>query len=779
MNLSDLSESALQEEQAEIQQTENSQSAGIEHSEVEVSESQDLGAEQGDSDIVSESVIAPSATLEMTSAGALHSTPIEAATSELLAGELAAETPESELESSPSATAELEIPVQDFLSHPAHPGLRLQRVLKLKSNKKKAKFKKAKPKVASADSRPADGSSEASETLERVDETKPVDSFESMGLPTAIEEAIKKSGYAEPSQIQAAIIPPMLAGRDIVAQSQTGSGKTAAFALPVLANLKTGKKKKKNAGPQVLVLAPTRELAMQVAASFSTYAGELPGFSVAAIYGGQDYEPQNRALRSGVSVIVGTPGRVIDHVKRGSLNLDALRCLVLDEADEMLNMGFLEDVEFVLEQCPDQRQIALFSATMPEPIRRIADRYLNDPHTVTIQSKAMTAESIRQRAILCRPKEKMELLYRVLEAETTDGVIVFAKTKESTTVIADKLAAAGHKAAALNGDMPQATRQRVVGSLKKGKLDILVATDVAARGLDVPRISHVINFDLPHDRESYVHRIGRTGRAGRSGEAILLLAPSARGRLRSIEQMTKQKIEIAEWPTAATINDQRIENFKQQISGTLAERDVTFFEKLIAAYVEESGKPVEKVAAALAQLSCKGRPFLLQEREAPKPGDGAERRSRRQSDGEFGGRSDRPKGGRGGGPVRQGMGRYRVEVGRVDGVRPGNLVGAIANEAGIDSQYIGPIQIQHDFTIVDLPAQMPDGAFQTLQQTRVMGKPLRISVDKGPGRRGGGGSSPHGGRRRGPGDSSRGGGPRGKSGGPKRGFQKGKKRGPK
>ena len=593
--------------------------------------------------------------------------------------------------------------------------------------------------------------------------------FAKFKLPAAIFAAVESSGYTEPSAIQAAIIPPMLKGRDVIAQSQTGSGKTAAFALPVLANLS----KKKGNGPQALVLAPTRELAMQVAKSFETYAGQLKGFSVSAIYGGQDYEPQRRALRNGVSVVVGTPGRVIDHIKRGTLNLDNLKCLVLDEADEMLNMGFLEDVEFVLEQCPEQRQVALFSATMPDPIRRIADRYLSDAEVCTIKTKSMTAESIRQRAILTSASEKVDLLKRVLESEETDGVIVFAKTKESTTVIADKLAKSHYRVAALNGDMPQAARQRTVGSLKSGKIDIIVATDVAARGLDVPRISHVINFDLPHDQESYVHRIGRTGRAGRSGEAILFLSPSARGRLRSIERMTNQTIEIVPWPSVDDINKHRIATFKSKITKTLADRDIMFFENLINEYMEESGKPLEKVAAALAEMLRGSQPFLLTERAETSRNKRKEHRGDREFTGDFGDRpqrGERQGGFRKRGPVESGMRRYRVEVGKADGVRPGNLVGAIANEANLDSKHIGQIHIDHNFTTVDLPDQLTADVIRVLENTWVMGKQLQIRPDNGPptgGTGGGGGKRPHGGKGGGYGGK--------KKGGPKKGFGKGKR----
>ena len=337
--------------------------------------------------------------------------------------------------------------------------------------------------------------------------------FSTLELRPEVEQAVVAAGYTTPTPVQAQIIPPMLAGRDVLAQSQTGTGKTAAFALPILSRIDP-----ERGHPQVLVLTPTRELAIQVAKSFTTYGKHLPGFQVAAIYGGQDYQPQLKQLRRGVPVVVGTPGRVIDHVKRGTLDLSQIDCLVLDEADEMLNMGFLEDVQFVLQQLPAARQIALFSATLPAPIRTIAQQYLPDPVKIRIQTKTMTAASIRQRAVVASPHEKLGVLTRMLEVETTDGVIVFTKTREATLSVAERLRAEGLAATALNGDMPQKVRERTIEQLQAGRLDILVATDVAARGLDVPRISHVFNFDLPHDSESYVHRIGRTGRAGRPGE---------------------------------------------------------------------------------------------------------------------------------------------------------------------------------------------------------------------------------------------------------------------
>jgi len=553
--------------------------------------------------------------------------------------------------------------------------------------------------------------------------------FDQLGLDDRVAEAVSASGYSHPTPIQSKIIPHMLAGRDVLAQSQTGSGKTAAFALPILSRLN-----KSQGSPQVLVLAPTRELAIQVAKSFSTYASSLPDFRVAAIYGGQDYEPQLKQLRRGVHVVVGTPGRVIDHIKRGTLNLDGLECLVLDEADEMLNMGFLEDVEFILEQSPAERQIALFSATLPEAIRKISQRYLNDPAKITIKKKTVTADSIRQRVLFIAPRLKLEVLKRFLEVEETDGVIVFTKTKDATISVAEKLSRAGFSTVALNGDMPQKVRERAIENLKAERIDVLVATDVAARGLDVTRISHVINFDLPHDSESYIHRIGRTGRAGRKGEAILLLSNAQRGKLKLIERATKQKIEIIEPPSTDAINEHRVENFKQSIAKTIAGQDLAMFEELVRGCEQESGASMYQIAAALAHLAQNGRPFLAKELPAAPPRSAGGPETNRKGRREFGspaeGREKRPPLKKLG-PPKPGMKRYRLEVGRKDRVKPGNIVGAIANEGGIDGEFIGPLRIFDTFTIVDLPEGMPREIYQTLQKTRVAGKPLRLREDDG------------------------------------------------
>lgn len=567
--------------------------------------------------------------------------------------------------------------------------------------------------------------------------------FRDLPLREEIQQSVEKVGYTKPTDIQAQIIPHMLAGRDVLAQSQTGTGKTAAFALPILSQVDVRSRK-----PQVLVLAPTRELAIQVAKSFSVYSVCLKNFSVAAIYGGQEYEPQLKQLRRGVNVVVGTPGRVIDHIKRGTLDLSEIECLVLDEADEMLNMGFLDDVEFVLGEAPDDRQIALFSATLPEPIRRIASRYLNDPAKITIKTKTKTAESIRQRALFVSPYDKIDVLTRILEAEETDGVIVFTKTKDATVQVAEQLNSMGLSAIALNGDMPQKTRERAIDQLKSGHLDILVATDVAARGLDVTRVSHVFNFDAPHDGEAYIHRIGRTGRAGRKGEAIIFLTNAQRGKLRFIERETNHPIEVVEPPTADAINAMRIKRFKQQITDTMAKSDQTMFQTMITQHAEESGQSLEQIAAALAELAQQGRPFLMKDRPKRKQSNRRDERNEKYGSGEGrsrherSDRSDRDGGkytkrsdqgnkgnGRVLGPPEAGKARYRIEVGIKDGVRPGNIVGAVANEGGISGDNIGPIKIHDTHSTVDLPQGLSNDVCRKLHQTWVSGKQMQLVLE--------------------------------------------------
>ncbi len=586
--------------------------------------------------------------------------------------------------------------------------------------------------------------------------TETVTRFNQLALNESLLKALDDVGYETPSPIQAKTIPLLLDGKDIIGQAQTGTGKTAAFALPILSNLDLKQK-----DPQVMVLAPTRELAIQVAEAFQKYARHLKGFHVLPVYGGQDYRGQIRALDRGVHVVVGTPGRVMDHIRKGTLKLNKLKALVLDEADEMLRMGFIDDVEWILEQTPENRQIALFSATMPSQIRRIATKYLNQPEQVTIKLKTTTADTIHQRFWPVSGLHKLDALTRILEAEDFDAMIIFVRTKNSTVELAEKLEARGYSAAALNGDIAQNQRERTVTNLKKGRIDILVATDVAARGLDVDRISHVLNYDVPYDTEAYVHRIGRTGRAGRKGDAILFVAPREKRMLHAIERATKQKIEMMELPSTEIINDKRIEKFKQRITDTLANESNTFFSQLIEQYQQEHNVPALEIAAALAQLLQGDSEFLLQNKPQRKdrksrddwdrpdrdrqgrdrPGrdrPGRERNSRGHESRRDSRNSDEhsrcdpaPRRAKEDTPVEEGMERFRLEVGHDHDVRPGNIVGAIANEAGIDSQYIGRINIFDNHSLIDLPEGMPKEILYTLKKVWVSGQQLKISrLDK-------------------------------------------------
>jgi ATP-dependent RNA helicase DeaD len=570
--------------------------------------------------------------------------------------------------------------------------------------------------------------------------------FSDLGLPEPLLAVLADVGYESPSPIQAATIPALLAGRDVLGTAQTGTGKTAAFALPVLARLDMSRTR-----PQALVLAPTRELAIQVAEAFQRYATKIPGFHVLPIYGGQGYGPQLAALRRGVHVVVGTPGRVIDHLNRGTLDLSELSCLVLDEADEMLRMGFIDDVEAVLKKLPEQRQVALFSATMPPPIRRIAQTYLKDPAEVNIAAKTTTATNIRQRYWFVTGMHKLDALTRILEAEPFDAMIIFARTKASTDELAQKLQARGVAAAAINGDIQQQQRERTIQQLKDGKLDVLVATDVAARGLDVERISHVLNYDIPYDTESYVHRIGRTGRAGRSGEAILFVTPREKGMLRAIERATRQPIEEMRLPSVEAVNDRRVARFFEKISGTLEGGGLEPYRELVDRYAGEHDVAASEIAAALAKLQQGDTPLLLEARaepprfEPPRFDQRAEREPR-----DTAARAPRPapaprepraaaadedvfapRPPRTAKPPRSapdtGMETYRVEVGHMHGVKPGNIVGAIANEAGLESRFIGRIDIHDDHSILDLPEGMPPEIMSHLQKAWVVGQQLRIT----------------------------------------------------
>jgi len=579
--------------------------------------------------------------------------------------------------------------------------------------------------------------------------------FGALALSPELLRALTDVGYESPSPIQAATIPPLLEGRDVLGQAQTGTGKTAAFALPILSRIspRAGK-------PQALVLAPTRELAIQVAEAFQRYAAHIPGFQVLPIYGGQSYGPQLHSLKRGVHVVVGTPGRVIDHLDKGTLDLSELKYLVLDEADEMLRMGFIDDVEKVLQATPPQREVALFSATMPAPIRKIAQRHLKDPVEITIKSSTSTTPNIRQRYWFVSGMHKLDALTRILEAEPFDAMIIFARTKQATEELAGKLQARGLAAAAINGDIAQPQRERVIQQLKDGKLDILVATDVAARGLDVERISHVFNYDIPYDTESYVHRIGRTGRAGRSGEAILFVSPRERGMLGAIERATRQPIEQMQLPSVDVVNDVRIGKFKQRISDMLAQGDLGQFQKLIEQYEQEHNVPAIEIAAALARIAQGDQPLLLapppkrekyepasRERSdrAPRERAGNERRPSFEREAgagrpqrehkprehgrpaheqapsrEFGHRPARAH------ATEEGKRTYRIEVGHEHGVKPGNIVGAIANEAGLESQFIGRLSIRDHYSLIDLPDGMPKEVFEHLKKVWVVQQQLRI-----------------------------------------------------
>lgn len=565
-------------------------------------------------------------------------------------------------------------------------------------------------------------------------------SFDQMELAKPLLKALVEVGYESPSPIQAETIPLLLEGRDVLGQAQTGTGKTAAFALPILSRLDTKQK-----DPQVLVLAPTRELAIQVAEAFQKYATHMKGFHVLPVYGGQDYRGQIRALKRGVHVVVGTPGRVMDHMRKGTLKLNQLSTLVLDEADEMLRMGFVDDVEWILEQTPKDRQIALFSATMPTQVRRIANQHLNNPAEITIKMTTASASLIRQRYWPVSGIHKLDALTRILEAETFDAMLIFVRTRILTVDLAEKLSARGFSATALNGDIPQKQRERTVERLKKGSLDILVATDVAARGLDVDRISHVVNYDIPYDTEAYIHRIGRTGRAGREGDAILFVAPREKRMLGAIERATNKKIELMELPSTQLINDRRIEQFKQSIADTIASEDLKFYSELIEQFEKEHDQPMLTIASAMAHLAQGNTPLLLQNNPTRKP-----EKPRRESGSESRGNPRkrdfsesrekpnrkefseprekfRPRPSRENSPPEKGMERFRIEVGHKHEVMPGNIVGAIANEAGIDAQHIGRITINEDHSTVDLPSDMPDEIFKELKNVWVSGQTLKIS----------------------------------------------------
>lgn len=545
--------------------------------------------------------------------------------------------------------------------------------------------------------------------------------FADLGLDAGVLKALKDVGYETPSAIQAATIPPLLAGKDVLGTAQTGTGKTAAFALPILSRLDLAQKT-----PQALVLAPTRELALQVCEAFESYAGHLRGVHVLPVYGGQAYGQQLSALRRGVHIVVGTPGRIMDHLAKGTLDLTELKYLVLDEADEMLKMGFAEDVETILADTPAGKQVALFSATMPAQIRRLAGTYLKDPEEINVKAKTSTATNITQRYLMVSYPQKVDALTRILEVENFEGMIVFTRTKNETETLAEKLRARGYTAAAINGDVAQDKRERTVNQLKAGKLDILVATDVAARGLDVDRISHVVNFDLPIDTESYVHRIGRTGRAGRTGDAISFVTPRERRMLTSIEKATRQPLTEMSLPSVDDVNATRLTRFDDAITAALAETDrITRFRDIIAHYVEHHDVPEGDVAAALAVVAQGETPLLLDADALREERDRERAQRAERSDRDDRPRRDDRRGGGGGATA-----TYRIEVGRRHKVEPRQIVGALANEGGFRREDFGAIQIRPDFSLVELPADLPADTLKRLEQTRISGRLIEIKPDR-------------------------------------------------
>ena len=539
--------------------------------------------------------------------------------------------------------------------------------------------------------------------------TPSVPAFEELGLDPKVEKVLREVGYETPSPIQAEAIPPLLAGQHVVGLAQTGTGKTAAFALPILSRIDLSQ-----TTPQVLVLAPTRELALQVSEAFGRYAAHLKGLHVLPVYGGQGYGVQLSALRRGVHVVVGTPGRVMDHLEKGTLDLSGLRFVVLDEADEMLNMGFAEDVETILAGTPEDKQLALFSATIPPQIRRIIKKYAPGATEITVKSTSGTATNVAQRYLKVAHPQKLDALTRILEVENFDGMIVFVRTKNATEELAERLRARGFAAAAINGDVVQVQRERTIDQLRKGKLDILVATDVAARGLDVERISHVINHDIPTDTESYVHRIGRTGRAGRSGQAISFVTPRENYLLRAIEKANRTTLEQMSLPTVEDVNAYRVAKFTEAITQALGDAQLGIFRELVQSYEQEHDIPAADIAAAIAVLAQDGEPLFLEEMPEPRT---TERRERREPAG--------------------GLVRWRIAVGKRHRVEPRQIVGALANEGGLKRADFGRIDIKPNFSLVELPPDLSRETLDKLADTRISGILIDLQRDKGPAPRSG------------------------------------------
>jgi ATP-dependent RNA helicase DeaD len=523
-------------------------------------------------------------------------------------------------------------------------------------------------------------------------------SFSDLGLTPTLLGAIESVGYEAPTPIQARTIPALLAGKDVIGQAQTGTGKTAAFALPILQTIDL-----KRAQVQALVLTPTRELAIQVAEAIHTYGKALGPLRVLPVYGGQGMQNQIKRLHAGVHVVVGTPGRVMDHLRRETLELDAIRMVVLDEGDEMLRMGFIDDVETILREMPDARQMALFSATMPPAIRKIAERHLRDPETIAIETQTVTVAAVDQRYLNVTERQKLNALTRVLEVEAPEAALVFVRTKNSAAQLTERLQARGYAAEAMHGDMTQQAREIVIRRLREGQVEIVIATDVAARGLDVERITHVINHDVPFDAESYVHRIGRTGRAGRGGTAILFITPRETRLLKAIERFTGHRITPMRMPSAADVAARRVQSFKRRLLESSAEEGLEPYLALVEELAEEAGVDMAEIAAAAARLAAAGKPLTVDAMpEAPVAS------------------ADGP------------MVRLFVDAGREADIRPGDIVGAIAGESDIPGHVIGAIDIHSKFTFVEIPSEYVDRVLERMKNVQIRQRPIVVKLAGGP-----------------------------------------------
>ncbi len=546
--------------------------------------------------------------------------------------------------------------------------------------------------------------------------TQETGGFAAFNLNPNILAAVIATGYEEPSAIQQQSIPIIMAGQDMIGQAQTGTGKTAAFALPILHCIDPAKRE-----PQALILAPTRELALQVATAFETYAKQMPGVTVVAVYGGAPMGPQLKAIRNGAQIVVATPGRLCDHLRRDEKVLATVNHLVLDEADEMLKLGFMDDLEVIFKAMPESRQTVLFSATLPASIRAIAERHLREPKHVKIQTKTQTVTAIEQAHLMVHADQKVSAVLRLLEVEEFDALIAFVRTKQATLDLASALEAKGYKAAALNGDIAQNQRERVIDSLKDGRLDIVVATDVAARGLDVPRITHVFNVDMPYDPESYVHRIGRTGRAGREGRALLLVTPRERRMLQVIERVTGQKVAEVRLPNAQAVLDARIKKLTNSLAPLVADAESTHGD-LLDRLTADIGCSPRALAAALLRKATNGQALTLEavEKEQPLVPNAAPR----ERTGERTERGERER--RAPIPLAEGRARCRTALGARDGIAAKNLLGAILNEGGLAREAIGRIQVRDSFSLVELPEEGLERLLTKLKDTRVAGKQLKL-----------------------------------------------------